>query len=349
MAEAVSLPRVSAPEQPAPGPIGRVWGFFTTLARRKPLGFASFLFLIFMGTVGIMPGLFATHDPADTNAGPPFQPRCLGPSDTFLCPTNEKEDFVTGQTTSVGGSLNEPFGTDQLGRDLYSRVVYGARWAMYIGIVSVTISSVLSLLIGVSSGYIGGAFDSVLQRFVDAFMAIPVLVLLIALPTLIGSSDLDGPLPFDEGRITFFKLAVLLGIIGAAGGSRVIRSAVIGVRSSQYLEAARVVGATDARIMIRHVIPNIFGALMVQATIALGSVILVEATLSFLGFGVTDPDKPTWGQMLDLSRRFASVEPWGILWPGAAIALAVFSFNMLGDALRDLLDPRLRGVQGRMG
>jgi hypothetical protein len=108
---------------------------------------------------------------------------------------------------------------------------------------------------------------------------------------------------------------VLLGIIGAAGGSRVIRSAVIGVRSSQYLEAARVVGATDGRIMIRHVIPNIFGALMVQATIALGSVILVEATLSFLGFGVTDPDKPTWGQMLDLSRRFASVEPWGILWP----------------------------------
>lgn len=349
MAEAVSLPRIGAPEEPAPGLFGRVLGFFTTLARRKPLGFAGLVFLVFMALVGILPNLFATHDPADTSAGPPFQARCLGPSDTFLCPTTVKEDFVTGRTITTTGSISEPFGTDQLGRDLYSRVVHGARWAMYIGILSVTISSGLSLLIGVSSGYIGGKFDAVTQRFVDAFMAIPVLVLLIALPILISNADLDGPLPFDEGRVTFFKLSLLLGIIGGAGGSRVIRSAVIGVRSSQYLEAARVVGATDGRIMIRHVIPNIFGALMVQATIALGGVILAEATLSFLGFGVTDADKPTWGQMLDLSRRFASVEPWGILWPGVAIALAVFSFNMLGDALRDLLDPRLRGAQGRLG
>jgi hypothetical protein len=172
MAEAVSLPRVSAPEQPAPGLIGRVWGFFATLARRKPLGFASLLFLIFLGVVALMPGLFATHDPADTNAGPPFQARCLGPSDTFLCPTNEKEDFVTGQTTSVSGSLKEPFGTDQLGRDLYSRVVMAPAGPVHrhrlghhqLGSFAAHRSELR---------YIGGAFDSVLQRFIDAFMAIP--------------------------------------------------------------------------------------------------------------------------------------------------------------------------------
>jgi peptide/nickel transport system permease protein len=348
MAESVTLPQVGRIETPAPGLFSRFFAFFGTLARRKPLGFAGLVFILIMVILGIAPGLFATHEPANAFATP-FQAHCLGPQGSFLCPSEVKEDFVTGNRTEVSGSLSEPFGTDQLGRDNYSRIIYGARWAIYIGIVAVTISSVLSLLIGVTSGYFSGAYDSVVQRFVDAMMALPGLVVLLALPTLIGRMDLDGPLPFDEPRITFFKLAVVLGLLGAAGGSRVIRSAVIGVRSSQYLEAARVVGATDARIMIRHIVPNIFGPLMVQATIALGGVILAEATLSFLGFGVVDPDKPTWGQMLGLAQRWTGVEPWGILWPGLAIALAVFSFNMLGDALRDLLDPRLRGARRSFG
>jgi peptide/nickel transport system permease protein len=348
MAEAVTLPQVGHVEAPAPGFFGRLWRFLTTLARRKPLGFAGLIIIIIMLILGLFPGLFATHEPADAFATP-FQERCLGPQGSFLCPTKTETSFITGETVETSGSLSEPFGTDQLGRDIYSRIIYGARWAMYIGIVSVTISSVLALLIGVTSGYFGGTFDSIVQRFVDALLALPVLVVLLALPTLIGSVDLDGPLPFDEPRITFFKLAVVLGILGAAGGSRVIRSAVLGVRSSQYLEAARVIGARDSRIMLRHIVPNIFGPLMVQATISLGGVILAEATLSFLGFGVTDPDTPTWGQMLDLARRWTSNEPWGILWPGLAIALAVFSFNMLGDALRDLLDPRLRGARGGFG
>ncbi len=345
MAEAVTLPQVGRVEAPAPGFFGRTWGFFTTLARRKPLGFAGLIIILVMLILGLFPGLFATHEPADAFA-PPFQERCLGPQGSFLCPTKTETSFITGETQELSGSWSEPFGTDQLGRDIYSRIIYGARWAMYIGLVSVGISTVLSLLIGVTSGYFVGTYDSVVQRFVDALLALPVLVVLLALPTLIGSLDLDGPLPFDEPRITFFKLAVVLGVLGAAGGSRVIRSAVLGVRSSQYLEAARVIGASDTRIMLRHIVPNIFGPLMVQATIALGGVILAEATLSFLGFGVADPDTPTWGQMLDLARRWTSNEPWGILWPGLAIALAVFSFNMLGDALRDLLDPRLRGARG---
>jgi peptide/nickel transport system permease protein len=348
MAEAVTLPQLGQVERPAPGFFGRLWGFFTTLARRKPLGFAGLVIIVIMVILGLFPNLFATHEPADAFATP-FQERCLGPEGSFLCPSKTETSFITGETQTVVGSPSEPFGTDQLGRDIYSRVIHGARWAMYIGLLAVTLSSLIGLVIGVTSGYFGGMYDSIVQRFVDAIMAIPALVLLLALPTMIGGMDLDGPLPFDEGRITFFKLALVLGVLGGAGGSRVIRSAVIGVRSSQYLEAARVIGARDSRIMLRHIVPNIFGPLMVQATIALGGVILAESTLSFLGFGVTDPDTPTWGQMLDLSRRYTSVEPWGILWPGLAIALAVFSFNMLGDALRDLLDPRLRGAKGSFG
>lgn len=326
----------------------RFAGFIGTLARKKPLGFISLLILLFMFVLAAFPSVFATHDPADTSAGQRLQNYCLGPKDTFLCPTTFEDSVISGKRV-VEGSITEPFGTDQLQRDVFSRAIYGARWAIYIGLISVAISSALSLAIGVSCGYFGGKYDATVQRFVDAIMALPALVVLLALPQMIGKWDIDGPLPLDQGRITFFKLALVLGILGGAGGSRVIRSAVIGVRSAQYLEAARVIGCRDIRIMLRHVVPNIFGPLMVQATIGLGGVILAEAALSFLGFGVVDPNKPTWGQMLNQAQVLASVRVQGVIWPGLFIALAVFSFNMLGDALRDMLDPRLRGARGSFG
>jgi peptide/nickel transport system permease protein len=333
---------------PAPRPGGRLFGFIKTLARRKPLGFISLLILLFMLVVALIPQAFATHVPAQTGVGPRLQGYCLGPKDTFLCPTSVSKGAFTGERR-VEGSLSQPLGTDELQRDVYSRLVYGARWAIYIGFLAVALSSVLSLLIGVTCGYFGGVYDAVVQRFVDAIMALPALVVLLALPQMIGHWDIDGPLPLDESRITFFKLALVLGILGGAGGSRVIRASVIGVRSAQYLDAARVICCRDARIMLRLVVPNIFGPLMVQATIGLGGVILAEAALSFLGFGVVDPNKPTWGQMLNQAQRLASDRVQGVVWPGVCIALAVFSFNMLGDALRDLLDPRLRGARGSFG
>lgn len=326
----------------------RVSGFFRTLATKKPIGFAGFLFLLLLLAVAVFPGLFATHNPAQVNVAPAYQNYCLGPKDTFLCPTLVEKSAITGDRR-VEGSLSQPLGTDKLGRDVYSRIVYSARWAAYIGFGAVAISSLLALFLGVTSGYFGGRYDATVQRLVDAIMALPTLVVLLALPSMIGRVDLDGPLPLDEGSITFFKLVLILGIIGGAGGSRVIRAAVIGVRSAQYLEAARVIGRTDRRIMALHVVPNIFGPLMVQATIGLGAVILAESALSFLGFGVQDPNKPTWGQMLNLGQQVASVKPWQAVWPGLFIALAVFSFNMLGDALRDMLDPRLRGARGSFG
>ncbi|MCK9520719.1 MAG: ABC transporter permease, partial [Dehalococcoidia bacterium] len=245
--------------------------------------------------------------------------------------------------------ISVPFGTDQLGRDIYSRIVWGARVAMYVGLGAVLVSSMIALLIGVSTAYFGGTVDTVLQRVVDAVMALPPLVILVSLPTLIGGWDIDGGLPFDNPGITNTKLLLILGILGGASGSRVIRAAVIGVRSAQYLEAATVLGASHLRIMLRHIVPNIFGPLMVQATIALGGIIITEAALSYLGLGDTDPRHPSWGQMLQLAANNASTQPVQVVWPGVAIALAVFSFNMLGDALRDLLDPRLRGARGNFG
>ena len=348
MAEAAA-PGVALPQMSSNSSGARLLGFLKDLARKKPLGFVGLLILVFMFVLAAIPQAFATNSPAQVGVGARLQNYCLGPTDTFLCPTKVESSSITGITTVTEGSLSLPLGTDQLQRDVYSRIIYGARSAVYIGVLAVTISSVLSLLIGVSCGYFGGKFDSVAQRFVDAIMALPALVVLLALPQMIGSWDMDGPLPFDEPKITFFKLAVVLGFLGGAGGSRVIRSSVISVRSSQYLEAAKVIGATDPRIMLRHVIPNIFGPLMVQATIGLGGVILAEAALSFLGFGVVDPNKPTWGQMLNLGQGISSVHLQAVVWPGLCIALAVFSFNMLGDALRDLLDPRLRGAKGGFG
>jgi peptide/nickel transport system permease protein len=345
MADAAALERANLEEGKGKSTVARWVGFFVTLARRKPLGFIGLVFIVIMVIVAIFPGLFAIHEPGQTGVGPRLRNYCVGPTDTILCPTVRETSIVTGRVT-LPGSTATPLGTDQLGRDTYSRLVYGARWAVYIGLVAVTLSSLIALLVGVSSGYFGGTYDAIIQRFVDAVMALPALVLLIALPVMIGRWDLDGPLPFDEPRVTFFKLALILGILGGASGSRVIRAAVIGVRSSQYLEAAKVIGATDSRIMLRHVVPNIFGPLMVQATIGLGAIILVEAAVSYLGFGVQDPNSPTWGQMLNLGQQVASTKPMQVVFPSIFIALAVFSFNMLGDALRDLLDPRLRGARG---
>ncbi len=309
-------------------------GFVKTLARRKPLGFAGLLFIGGMLVVAAVPGVFATHSPSQ-QAAERYQSYCVGPQDTFLCPTQHEAASGVFQlaTATHEGSISEPLGTDKLGRDIYSRMVYGTRIAVYVGFGSVLVSSMLGLVIGVTSGYFLGKYDAVVQRLVDAIMAMPTLVVLLALPAMIG-----GP--------TFTKLILILGILGSAGGSRVIRAAVIGVRGSQYLDAARTIGATNMRIMLRHVVPNIFGTVMVQATVSLGTVILAESALSFLGFGVSDPNQPSWGGMLQLGQEIASQRPLQAVWPGLGIALAVFSFNMFGDAMRDLLDPRLRGAKG---
>lgn len=242
-----------------------------------------------------------------------------------------------------GPSVSHFFGTDNLGRDVFSRVVYGARVSMWIGLLAVISATTISLTIGVLSGYFGGKFDLIAQRFVDAFQAFPGLIFLLAVIAVFRESDIPG---FPGQGLLSTQMVILIiaiGVLQGVGASRTIRSAVLTVRSSTYVEAARSVGATNSRMIFVHVIPNIMAPVITLATLGFGSAILVEASLSFLGFGVP-PDVPSWGGMLNReARSFMDAAPWLALAPGLTLSLAVFGFNMLGDALRDLLDPRLRG------
>jgi peptide/nickel transport system permease protein len=227
------------------------------------------------------------------------------------------------------------FGTDNLGRDVYSRVVYGAAVSVTVGFGAVLLANVLATVIGITSGYFGGAYDICVQRVVDAWQSFPFLVVILSLMAVLGPGLLN--------------LVLALGVLGAAAASRVIRGTTISVMQNTYVEAARALGAGHLRIMLRYILPNVAATVIILATIGLGAAILAESALSFLGFGVPPP-YPSWGAMLSGSgRSFMYRAPWMAIWPGAAISLAVFGFNMLGDALRDVLDPRLRGGGGRPG
>jgi peptide/nickel transport system permease protein len=222
------------------------------------------------------------------------------------------------------------FGTDQLGRDVLSRVIYGARISMYTGLAATGIAVALATLIGIPSGYFGRGVDLLLQRVVDAWMAFPGLVAIIVILALLGPG--------------LGHLIVALGISLSFPLSRTIRGATQVIREQTFLEASRAAGASHGRILLRHVLPNALPAVIIVASNALGVVILAEAAVSFLGYGVPPP-YPSWGAMLSATGRSYMVRaPWLSIFPGLALALAVFGFNVLGDALRDLLDPRLRGT-----
>jgi peptide/nickel transport system permease protein len=282
-------------------PRAGVWITLRRFVRKKPLGAAGGVLMAAMVVTAIFANVLQTHDPIATDA-----------SNTLATPSAEHW-----------------LGADHLGRDIYSRIVHGARVSLIVGLASTLLGSVLGGIIGLLSGYVGGKTDLITQRFLDILQGLPLLVLALVMSASLGPS------------IQNVIIAISVPIIPRA--ARVIRSSVLSIREMQYVEAARAVGVSHLRIAFRHILPNTMGPFIVLGTAQLGSAILVEATLSFLGLGVPEP-YPSWGRMLSVSAaEYAQKAPHLVMFPGLAISLAVFGSNLLGDALRDTLDPRLRG------
>ena len=272
--------------------------FILILIKKKPLGALGFFITILLFFVGLFADYLA-----------PYGINELHMSDRLLAP-----------------STSYWLGTDNLGRDIFSRVIYGARVSLIVGLSVSIIATIISISLGMMSAYIGGKFDLIIQRFVDGFMCIPILIIIMVVISMLG-----------QGLI---QLIVIMGFSFGISGSRYSRGFALTIIQNTYIESAKAIGCSTSRILIFHVLPNILPLIIVGFTVLLPGVILMEAGLSFLGYGIPPPD-PSWGGMLSgTNRSYMFLAPWMVIWPGFALSLVVFGTHMFGDAMRDLLDPR---------
>jgi peptide/nickel transport system permease protein len=303
--ESATADSVAAVPASSPVVMRGVWAAVALIVRRKPLGAVSAVVILGLLAVALLAPLLAPRDPYALNLNERGLPiRMQAPTAAF------------------------PLGTDLLGRDVLSRIVYGTRVSLIVGFASVIIGTTLGTVLGLLSGYWEGRLDYVIQRGVDTTMAIPGIVLALAVMSVLGQS--------------LTNIILVIALVIAPGASRVVRGTVLSVKKSTFVDAALALGASPGRIVTRHVLPNVFAPILVIATVWLGNAIVIEAALSFLGLG-TPPPTPTWGAMLSgEGRRNLETAPYLAIFPGVAISVVVLAFNMLGDALRDVLDPRLR-------
>ena len=296
---------------------GMLGELFIRLVKEKPLGTVGLVIVIALFVTGIFADL-----------------AYFGFPDIGLAPYGFNEINLSHRLDGPSGE--HILGADNLGRDMLSRVIFGARISMYVGLGAIILSVGEATIIGIICGFFGGKVDIIIQRFVDAWMCFPMLFILLTAMAIL--SGLMHPV---------ILMILVLGLASGIGASRLIRSAVIAIKSNMYVEAAKAIGSPAQRTLVRHILPNVMPPIIIMLSIGMGGVIMAEASLSFLGFGLPPPT-PSWGGMLSGSGRTHMIRaPWMMLWPGIALALVVYGINMFGDGVRDLLDPRLRGGLGR--
>jgi peptide/nickel transport system permease protein len=290
---AYSLPLAAEARAPRSGLLARTW----RVGRRRPAALVGALVVLLFVVMAVGAPWLAPNDPVRTD----------------------------WSKIRKAPSWAHPFGTDDLGRDGLSRVVWGARISMQAGVFSILLAMLIGVPVGLCAGYYRGALDQIVMRLTDAWLAFPFLILAIGLVTILGPS------------LTNATLAIGLGATPTY--IRLTRGLVLSISQEDYVNGARALGAGDRRVMARHILPNIVSAILVQATVAVPTAIIAEAVLSFLGLGV-QPPAPSWGTMLNAAQQFLEQAPWMAYWPGLAIFLLALSFNLAGDGLRDVLDPR---------